>query len=100
MKVSGKRALEIIEQGRKQFQAIFEDFNCPFDERKKPVERKLWLKGWHEAKIKWFKPFEDRKRAQARRNGEVSWQKNKSTRLTRHHQEVLGFSAGREGIVF
>ena len=58
MKVSGKRALEIIDQGRKQFQAMFEDFNCPFDERKRPVERKLWLKGWHEAKIKWFQKFE------------------------------------------
>jgi len=75
MKVSGKRALEIIDQGRKQFQAMFEDFNCPYDERKRPVERKLWLKGWHEAKIKWFKPLEARKRfADKRRN---SWQKNK-----------------------
>jgi len=58
MKVSGKRALEIIDQGKKQFQAMFEDFNCPYDERKRSVERKLWLKGWHEAKTKWFQKFE------------------------------------------
>jgi ribosome modulation factor len=50
--------MEIIHQGAQQFMAMWEDFNCPFNERKQPVERKLWLKGWHEAKIKWFKTFE------------------------------------------
>ena len=67
MKVSSKRGLEIIEQGKKQFMAGWEDFNCPFDERRQPVERKLWLKGFHEAKIKWYKPMEDRKRFAARK---------------------------------
>jgi ribosome modulation factor len=61
-KVSSARGLEIIHQGAQQFMALWEEFNCPFDERKKPVERKLWFKGWHEAKIKWFKPIEARRR--------------------------------------
>ncbi len=79
MKVSSKRGLEIIEQGKKQFMAGWEDYNCPFDERRQPVERKLWLKGFHEAKIKWYKPMEDRKRAATRRNGGVLWKKNKQS---------------------
>ena len=63
-RLSNERGLEIVEQGRKQFMAIFEESACPYKVGTQDVERKLWLKGYTEARIKWFKPFEDRKRFQ------------------------------------
>lgn len=64
-KLSNQRGLEIVEQGRKQFMAMFEENACPF--KVGTVEHKLWTKGYIEAKIKWFKPFEDRKRFAAKK---------------------------------
>jgi hypothetical protein len=59
-RLSNERGQEIVEQGRKQFLAMFEDSACPF--KVGTVENKLWTKGYVEARVKWFKPFEDRKR--------------------------------------
>jgi hypothetical protein len=59
-KLSNQRGLEIVEQGRKQFMAMFDESACPF--KLGTVEHKLWMKGYIEARVKWFKPFEDRKR--------------------------------------
>ena len=66
-KLSNERGLDIIRQGAAQFMAMgFEDSrgtpNCPFDSIKQPVETKLWLKGYCEARFKWFKPILERKR--------------------------------------
>lgn len=61
-RLSNERAREIIEQGRKQFMAMFEESACPFKIGTQDVERKLWTKGFTEARVKWFKPFEMRAR--------------------------------------
>jgi len=66
-KLTSVRGLEIIAQGARQFMAMgFEDSrgnpNCPFNQVSQAVETKLWMKGYTEARFKWFKPFEDRKR--------------------------------------
>ena len=67
MKLSSVRGMEIIEQGRKQYMAMFEESANPFKIGTQEVERKLWAKGWHEAKFKWEKPFLDRKKFAARK---------------------------------
>ena len=41
--------------------------NCPFDVTKQAVENKLWMKGYCEARFKWFKPILDRKRFAAKK---------------------------------
>jgi hypothetical protein len=61
-KLSSARGLEIIAQGAAQYRAIFEESANPFKVGTQDVERKLWLKGWLEAKFKWEKPLLDRKR--------------------------------------
>lgn len=61
-KLSSERGLEIIAQGAAQYRAIFEESACPFKTGKQDVERKLWLKGFLDAKFKWEKPLADRKR--------------------------------------
>jgi hypothetical protein len=61
-KLSSARGLEIIRQGAQQYMAIFEESANPFKINVQDVERKLWLKGWLEAKFKWEKPLLDRKR--------------------------------------
>jgi hypothetical protein len=61
-KLSSVRGLEIIAQGAAQYRAIFEESANPFKINVQDVERKLWLKGWLEAKFKWEKPLLDRKR--------------------------------------
>jgi hypothetical protein len=66
-KLTSARGLEIIEQGRKQYMAIFEESANPFKVGPQDVERKLWLKGWLEAKFKWEKPLLDRKKFAARK---------------------------------
>lgn len=47
--------------------AIFDEFANPFKLGMQDVERKLWLKGWLEAKFKWEKPLLDRKKFAARK---------------------------------
>jgi 1,4-alpha-glucan branching enzyme len=54
-KLTSARGLEIIEQGRKQYMAIFEESANPFKVGTQDVERKLWLKGFLDAKFKWEK---------------------------------------------
>ena len=66
-KLSSARGLEIIEQGRKQYMAIFEESSNPFKVGRQDVERKLWLKGWLEAKFKWERPLQDRKKFAAKK---------------------------------
>ena len=44
---------------------MFEESACPF--KVGTVEHKLWTKGFVEARVKWFKPFEDRKRFAAKK---------------------------------
>ena len=51
-KLSNERGVEIVEQGRKQFLAMFEESACPF--KVGTVEHKLWTKGYSEARVKWF----------------------------------------------
>ncbi len=59
--------MEIIEQGAAQYRAMFEEWANPFKVGTQEVERKLWLKGYLEAKFKWEKPFLDRKKFAARK---------------------------------
>lgn len=66
-KLSSARGLEIIEQGRKQYMAVFEESANPFKVGMQDVERKLWLKGFLDAKFKWEKPFLDRRKFAARK---------------------------------
>ena len=54
-KPNSARGLEIIAQGAAQYRAIFEESSNPFKLGKQDVERRLWLKGWLEAKFKWEK---------------------------------------------
>lgn len=64
-RLSSERARQIIHQGAAQFLAMFEESACPF--KVGTVEHKLWTKGFVEARVKWFKPFEDRKRFAAKK---------------------------------
>jgi len=57
MRLTRKRGLEIVEQGKKQFMAMWEFSNCPFKEGQ-DAERRLWIQGWREAEIKWNRQFE------------------------------------------
>jgi hypothetical protein len=54
-KLSNVRGLEIIHQGALQYLAIFEESANPFKVGTQDVERKLWLKGFLEARFKWEK---------------------------------------------
>jgi hypothetical protein len=71
-KFTNERGLEIIRQGAQQFMACgYEDSrgtpNCPFDPIKQAVENKLWMKGYLEARFKWFKPILARKNFAAKK---------------------------------
>ena len=73
-KLSNDRALAIIRQGAQQFMAMgYEDSRgtpiCPYDPVKQQVENKLWIKGYLEARFRWFKPIEDKKRFAAKKFG-------------------------------
>jgi len=71
-KLSNERGAEIVEQGRRQFMAMFDEFACPYDEKNHEVERKLWFRGYTEAKLKWFQPIDEKKRRQAeKRKGRI-----------------------------
>jgi hypothetical protein len=61
-KLSNARGLEIIAQGAAQYAAMFEESSNPYRVGKQDIERKLWLKGWLDAKFKWEKPLLDRKK--------------------------------------
>jgi hypothetical protein len=54
-KLSSARGLEIIAQGFAQYRAMFEEGSNPFRLGAQDVERKLWLKGFLDAKFKWEK---------------------------------------------
>jgi hypothetical protein len=66
-KLSSERGLEIIAQGAAQYRAMFEESSNPFRLGIQDVERKLWLKGWLDARFKWEKPLLDRKKFAARK---------------------------------
>ena len=58
-KLSNERGVEIVEQGRKQFLAMFEESACPV--KVGTVEHKLWTKGYTEARVEWFRKNSPRK---------------------------------------
>jgi hypothetical protein len=61
-RLSNERGLEIVRQGAAQFGAMFEESACPFKIGTQDVERKLWTKGFVEARVRWFQPVDAKNR--------------------------------------